>query len=91
VKKVKLQYGGDAVYRGADDVLQVSLTCDPGDVVEVSPEKAKELLEDKDSNWKEWKPRPSAASRGVPGGASRAPSSAGGAGGAGAAGGAPSP
>jgi hypothetical protein len=64
---VRLQWNGTGVYRGADAARNASLTCEPGDVVTVSAEKAAELLAD--PSWKPYKPKSSAAKpSGVPGG-----------------------
>lgn len=65
----KVQYIGEegSIYRGADEILSVSLTCSPGDVVMVSNEKAAELLEDT-KNWRVWTPKKAPGSPGVPAG-----------------------
>lgn len=64
--RTHLQWTGDTTYRGADQFLSESLTCYPGDKVAVSPEKAKELTEDKVTGklWKRIDPEPEAKAAG---------------------------
>jgi len=69
--KIKLQYQGAKTYRGADQYENGSLTVDPGDIVDVSEQKAAELLAG--DGKKQWK-RVAAGEGDVPPEAPAAPS-----------------
>lgn len=64
-KEDRIQWTGKETYRGADEESSTSLTCQPGDVVRVSPKKREELLAV--DGWKPYEPRSTAATSGVPG------------------------
>lgn len=47
--RVTLQYLGEETYRGADEFYSESITAEPGDMVDVSPQKAELLLKGKET------------------------------------------